>query len=514
MNCFIMPLIDSAFMPHGHCYFWDPFILWSHALSDSIIALAYFAIPFSLVRIVRKRKDFHYMWVVTLFAIFILGCGATHLMDVIVIWKPWYYTDSIFRIITALASIGTAIMLIFITPQLILIPSAEKWKKMNEDLRLLNESLEEKVQQRTKALAESAASLEFVTDTIPQIVWTSPPNGKLDYYNQNWYVYTQLSHEESIAFGWQKVLHPEDIELVTEQWTHAFTTGEKFETEFRLRNGKTGEYRWHLGRALAMKDENGDITKWFGTATDVHDQRQKSEELKKVNEELDNFVYTASHDLKAPLSNLEGLVNLIEDKAGNHETYVDTDLTKMMHKQVYKLKMIVNDLADVGRIEKEVQEDFEKVRVDLLVEDFKLMNQERMKKLGAVIDTSLDSNEIIFSRRHLRSIIHNLLDNALKYSRPGEQPIISLETSRKLDYWQLSVTDNGIGIQSEFHERVFDMFKRYNRTSEGTGIGLYIIKRVAEKYGGTVKVDSTPDQGSTFIVRIPLSVMKESSVRS
>jgi signal transduction histidine kinase len=76
------------------------------------------------------------------------------------------------------------------------------------------------------------------------------------------------------------------------------------------------------------------------------------------------------------------------------------------------------------------------------------------------------------------------------------------------------VTDNGIGIQSEFHERVFDMFKRYNRSSEGTGIGLYIIKRVAEKYGGTVKVDSTPDQGSTFIVRIPLSVMKESSVRS
>lgn len=110
-----------------------------------------------------------------LFALFILGCGATHLMDVIVIWKPRYYIDSIAQIISAKVTICTTLMLIKITPRLILIPSAEKWQKMNEDLKQLNESLEIKVEARTAALAESAATFEFVTDTIPQLVWTAPP---------------------------------------------------------------------------------------------------------------------------------------------------------------------------------------------------------------------------------------------------------------------------------------------------------------------------------------------------
>lgn len=502
--------MESAYMPHGHCYYWEPFILWSHAISDSIIALAYFIIPLSLIKIVRARNDFKYMWMLILFAIFILGCGATHVMDVINIWEPFYVTDSIIRIITALASVGTALLLIFITPKLILIPSAQKWKQINEELLSLNESLEQKVEERTVALQESAATFRFLTDAIPQIVWTARPNGDLDYYNENWYRYTGMNEEESLAFGWQKVVHFQDKQNVIDTWVHAVNTGEKFQTEFRMRNVVDGAYRWHLGRALPMKDVQGNITKWFGTATDIHDQKEKSEELKRVNEELDNFVYTASHDLKAPVTNLEGLMNLIESRTPESCADELQPLHFMMNKQVEKLKLIIHDLADVGRIEKDAAEEFEKVELDKVIDDFMVTYQKKIAIKEANIAVALHPNHLFFSQRHLRSIVYNLLDNAIKYSQPTLEPDILVEAKQQDEYWVLKVKDNGIGIAEEYQGKIFDMFKRFNRHADGTGMGLYIVKRIIEKYHGTVAVESEVGKGSTFIVKLPSTVVVQS----
>lgn len=132
----------SDFMPHGHCYFWEPYILWSHAISDSIIALAYMIIPFSLFYIYNQRRDFTYRWVTILFAVFIFGCGVTHIMDVINIWHPIYRIDSLVRIITAIASIGTAFVLIKYTPKIVALPTFRQWTRMNEELSTSNEELQ------------------------------------------------------------------------------------------------------------------------------------------------------------------------------------------------------------------------------------------------------------------------------------------------------------------------------------------------------------------------------------
>ncbi|WPP50697.1 sensor histidine kinase [Catalinimonas niigatensis] len=503
--------MESAFMPHGHCYYWEPFILWSHAISDSIIAIAYFVIPLSLIRIVKARNDFKYMWMLILFAIFILGCGATHVMDVINIWEPFYRTDSVIRIITALASIGTALLLIFITPRLIMIPSAEQWKQLNEELLSLNESLESQVNERTAALQESGATFKFLTDTIPQIVWTAKSNGELDYYNDNWYSYTGLNKEESLASGWQKVIHFQDLQNVVNIWNHSVETGVKFQTEFRMRNAQDGSYRWHLGRALAMKDKQGNISKWFGTATDMHDQKQKSEELKRVNHELDNFVYTASHDLKAPVTNLEGLMNLIESRTPASCTDELHPLYFMMNKQIDKLKLIIHDLADVGRIEKDATEAFEKIEIRKIIDDFIVTHQEAIAKKEASIHTDLKPDHLYFSPIHLRSILYNLLDNAIKYSHPSMEPKVLIATELQDEYWVLKVSDNGIGIPEEYHDKIFEMFKRFNRYADGTGMGLYIVKRIVEKYQGEVSVVSETGKGATFVIKIPNTVVMHAS---
>ncbi len=128
MGDFFRQLFESDFMPHGHCYYWKPDILWSHAISDGIIATAYFVIPLVLLYIFRKRSSTKYVWIMVLFAIFITGCGITHVFDVVTIWNPLYLFDSVFRIITALASIGTALVLVKVTPNILDIPTAEEWR--------------------------------------------------------------------------------------------------------------------------------------------------------------------------------------------------------------------------------------------------------------------------------------------------------------------------------------------------------------------------------------------------
>lgn len=387
MHDFFDHLAGNNFMPHGHCYQWDPAVLWSYAISDGVIALAYLVIPLSLVKIVRARKDFTYMWMVTLFAVFILGCGTTHVFDVINIWKPLYTIDAGVRIITALASIGTAAMLLTITPRIILIPSAERWKAVNEELRVLNENLEQLVQERTAKLAESVAQSE-----------------------------------------------------------------------------------------------------------------RQNQELRRANEELDNFLYAASHDLKAPVANLAGLMQLLSKKSTKVVTEKADPLLGMMSKQMEKLSEVIRDLSEVGRIQRRAEEPAERVDVEAVFEDFTKTQQPRIQRLNAELHGSFEYSDFYLSRRLFTTVMHNLLDNALKYRADERSPVIYIRTYQEEDFLVLEVEDNGLGIKPDHLDRIFGMFNRFNRTKEGTGIGLYLVKKIAEKYHGKVYVESQVGQGSTFRV--------------
>ena len=496
---YLQSLWNTNFMPHGHCYYWDPFILWTHAISDSIIALAYFIIPFSLIKIVRKRNDFTYKWMLALFAIFILGCGATHVMDVINIWEPWYRLDSTIRVITALASIGTAIMLIKVTPQLILFPSAKKWKELNEKLRTLNEQLERKVNDRTLSYQEIAADFRFLTNSIPQIVWRANAKGEVNFFNEMWFAYTGQPNTNKAFSKWIEAIHPEDSERTVELWERSIRTGESLEMEFRLLNGRTQNFRWHLVRATPMRDSEGDISKWFGTATDIHDHKIQQQELEKTNEELDNFVYVASHDLKTPINNLDGLMKILESRMSEETKKAAAAVRQMMSKSIEQLKVTVNDLADISRLQRlgDVEET-QWVNVKDLIEEFKLNHHVMMRETGARIEEELELPQLHFSRQHLRSILDNLLSNSLKYRAPGIILRIKVQTFQTSSHLVLQVQDNGLGIKQEYHQKIFEMFRRFHKQAEGSGVGLYIVKRLVERKQGYIEVESEPEKGSTF----------------
>lgn len=501
---YLQEIWNTNYMPHGHCYFWEPGIMWSHAISDSIIALAYFIIPISLVKIVRKRKDFTYIWMIVLFAIFILGCGATHVMDVINIWEPFYRIDSAIRIITAIASIGTALLLIRVTPQLILFPSSKKWKEMNEELHSLNEQLEQKVAERTKNYQEIAAKFEFLTDTIPQIVWTTDDTGETNYMNKTWFDYTGLDKSDKGAFNWNQVLHPKDLKRAAIKWHQSLERSEKLEMEVRIRNINSKEYRWYLARSIPMKDYKGHVSMWLGTATDIHDQKMQNEELIRTNDELDNFVYVASHDLKTPINNLDGLLKILDNRIPENARKEVAPVQAMMSKSIEQLKMTINDLADISQLQRQnLADDLGTLSLQDLIEEFKINHHVLMKETGARIESNLEVQRLYFSRKYLRSILDNLLSNALKYRKPGCLPRINVTSYATDKHYVLQVQDNGLGIKPEHQKRIFDMFRRFHSQSEGTGVGLNIVKRIVEKHQGSIQVQSEPEKGSIFRIFLP-----------
>lgn len=135
MNDLLALLTDKRFMPHGHCYMWRPDLLWTNVIADSLIALSYVTIPFTLLYFIHKRKDVPFDWMLAAFGVFILACGTSHVMEILTIWQPYYWLMALVKVITAIASVITAILLVRLVPAALKIPSPQQLAKVNDELR-------------------------------------------------------------------------------------------------------------------------------------------------------------------------------------------------------------------------------------------------------------------------------------------------------------------------------------------------------------------------------------------
>lgn len=226
----------------------------------------------------------------------------------------------------------------------------------------------------------------------------------------------------------------------------------------------------------------------------------KNDELQRINNDLDNFVYTASHDLKSPIANMEGLVTLLRDILQGKLNTEDMDLLDMVQNSINKLKGTIADLAEITKVQKELQAAVEPLSFEHVLQDITTDLESTMKDSGAVLSADLQVKNILYARKNLRSIIYNLVSNAIKYKSPDRRPEINLRTYEDGQYVILEVQDNGLGIKKEQQHKLFTMFKRLHTHVEGTGIGLYIVKRIIENNGGKIEVRSELDKGTTFKV--------------
>ena len=227
--------------------------------------------------------------------------------------------------------------------------------------------------------------------------------------------------------------------------------------------------------------------------------KRNNEKLIKTNADLDNFVYTASHDLKLPIANMEGLVQTLSE-----ELPKDSDaapIIDMLSHCVLQLKETIHDLLSIIQVQKDHAEETVPINCNDLLEEIKISIQELIGNSGAVIRTNFNSCGIIkLTKPSLKSILYNLVTNAIKYRHPDRTPEVFISTTREGDYDVLSVRDNGLGIRADGKGKLFSMFKRLHDHVEGSGIGLYIVKKTIEKYDGHIEVDSEEGTGTEFKV--------------
>ncbi|WP_051313150.1 ATP-binding protein [Sporocytophaga myxococcoides] len=226
----------------------------------------------------------------------------------------------------------------------------------------------------------------------------------------------------------------------------------------------------------------------------------KNKQLDKINKDLDNFVYTASHDLKAPIKNIEALFHLLKGQVPETQSKAN-EITEMMDESIVRFKDVLSELGNIGKAQGDIETGTEKVVFKEVVEEIKLSIKDQVQSSGAVITEDFKAApEISFSLKNLRSILFNLLSNAIKYKTPERPPVIHISTKMIKDYIILKVSDNGMGIKENEISEIFNMYKRLHNHVEGSGVGMYIVKRIMDNNGGKIEVESKVGVGSTFKV--------------
>lgn len=276
------------------------------------------------------------------------------------------------------------------------------------------------------------------------------------------------------------------------------TERKKVEEEVKKANHLLQDTNEELVRSEeALKELNNELEERVQWRT--AELSQKNEQLYRINADLDNFIYTASHDLKAPIANLEGMLLALTRKVKDKLEEKDLVLLEMMREAIGRFNNTIKDLTDIAKVQKDLEEEeTEKVSFRAVVADVKSDMEKLIAETGAVIKADFSVEELDYAKKNIRSIIYNLLTNAIKYSSPERKPEINISTKAVDEFIVLSVRDNGQGIPQHQQQKIFSLFKRLHTDVEGSGIGLYIVKRIVENGGGRIEVESEVGKGTTF----------------
>jgi two-component system phosphate regulon sensor histidine kinase PhoR len=374
----------------------------------------------------------------------------------------------------------------------------EQLEEARQKAENLNKELEDIVKERTRDLMLSQEHFKFLADNIPVIVWTAYPDGSTDFFNKRWCEFTGFTMEQSIDWGWEAVIHPDDLGKTINVWTRSVDTGEPYEIEYRFKSAKTGEYRWHLASAIPFKDESGQIIKWIGTGTDIEDQ-------KKEMEKRDEFIGIASHELKTPLTSAKGYVQLIDSYKKDVLPDTVKSFVKKANDSLNKLQTLVNDLLDVSKIQAgKLEFNVAPVNLSELIITC-IENAAHIYPSAVIINCYTDTLIVNGNFERLEQVLMNLISNAVKYS-DGNQAI-DINAEHTENYVSVSVTDRGIGLSQQNIERIFERFYRVEDKkflTSGLGMGLYISSEIIKAHHGFMAVKSQLNVGSTFSFSLPL----------
>ena len=312
-----------------------------------------------------------------------------------------------------------------------------------------------------------------------------------------------MTVEQSHASERVLILHPDDISRCQSLWQEAIASGKSFDTEYRLRSGQDGIYRWFLACALPVHDSQGNIVEWFGTCTDIDDQKRVEEDLREQERLRNEFIAMAGHELKTPITSIKAMNQLLQYMLAKKGLAEPVSYLERMDGQLDWLDKLISDLLDMTRISVGsvvlVNEPFDfAVWLTGIIANLQQVSSHTITCTGSL------GKEIVGDRDRLGQVATNLITNAIKYSPQATAIEVGIVTDEKSVIVQ--VRDHGIGIPQALQARIFERFFRasLDKHVPGLGIGLYIASEIVRLHSGKIWVESVEGEGSTFSFSLPL----------
>lgn len=388
----------------------------------------------------------------------------------------------------------------------------------------------EKVEARKK-IEESEKRFRSLAESLPQLVWETDEKGNSLFASQRWEEYTGMMPGGEAE--WKAIIHPDDFDENARTWTHSLSTGDTYKCDVRIK-GKDGNYRWHRVVADPVFDKDNRIIKWVGAFTDIQTEKAFTQELEKqvaertkqladtnstlarMNKELQSFAYISSHDLQEPLRKIQTFSTQLLERESQNLSDSGKDKFRRMQNSAKRMQTLIDDLLTYSRTSTEERK-FETVNLNKIIDEVKDdLKEELQQRHGSIeVHKVCDANIIPFQ---FRQLLFNLVSNSLKFSNPGNNPRIEIKSEivpgekfsndklqKNINYCHITVSDNGIGFEQQYSEKIFEVFQRLHGKNEfnGTGIGLAIVKRIVENHHGHITARGELNKGATFDIYLP-----------
>ncbi|KFE62516.1 response regulator EpsF [Hyalangium minutum] len=358
--------------------------------------------------------------------------------------------------------------------------------------------------ERRMLARQSEQRFRSLVDALPLFVWAMLPDGAITYTNRCWLEYAGLTPEQGRS--WNAVdatLHPEDLPRAQAAWEHSHKTGQPSVVEYRIRRNRDGTYRWFMGRMLPELEE-GMLTGWIVTATDIDDSRRAIEALQAANEAKDIFLTMAAHELRTPLQAARGFVYLARLKGSSGMGEGVERALQGLTRSVDRMARLVENLLDMSKLQRG-ELSLEKGKVDLRELLTEVAEHLQPFEGSWRIEVRVPEGLVLTGdRQRLEQVFTNLISNALRYSPDGG--LITVEARKEGALFHVWVRDRGLGIPPDKLRLVFERFSQAHGTSYGgLGLGLSIARGIVERHGGRIWAESTGQagEGSTFHVVLP-----------
>ncbi|BAV06083.1 His Kinase A (phospho-acceptor) domain-containing protein [Filimonas lacunae] len=399
-------------------------------------------------------------------------------------------------------------------------------QQQTNELNAIHKTLREEIEFRKQAesdLSQSVDELRSILESIPQIAFTANAGGAIEFINQHWYQYSRG----------KEVLPktaPGEVS-VADCIREAIASGNAFVSEISIRALDQQQYRFHTLTMTPIR-KNGQIVKWVGMFTDIHEQKMANQlleqrvtertvqlqnmnnELEATNHELQQFAYVASHDLKEPLRKIHFFSDLIKTRHLKENPDAIADMDKIIRSSE-RMRSLIMDILDYSKVS--VPDTFEPANINGIINDILADMEMLITEKQAVIEVQ-NIPQLDVNPAQIRQVFQNILSNAIKFSRPHVPPLITVEACLVADktadsppcengrYCRIEIADNGIGFNEKYLDKIFVIFQRLNSKEEyeGTGIGLAIVKKIVDTHKGIITASSTEGAGSRFVIVLPV----------